>query len=64
MPLRAALLALARNRKLRVWAETSPIARKVSSRFIAGRTLEDALSACANLREQGITATLDYLAKT
>jgi len=61
MPLRAALLALARNRKLRVWAETSPIARKISSRFIAGRTLEDALSVCASLREQGITATLDYL---
>jgi proline dehydrogenase len=61
MPLRAALLALAANKKLRAWAETSPIARKVSSRFIAGRTLEDALSACAKLREQGITATLDYL---
>jgi proline dehydrogenase len=61
MPLRAALLALAANRKLRVWAETSPIARKVSSRFIAGRTLEDALSVCAKLRDEGITATLDYL---
>jgi proline dehydrogenase len=61
MPLRAALLALAANRKLRDWAETSPIARKVSSRFIAGRTLEDALSACAKLRADGITATLDYL---
>lgn len=61
MPLRAVLLALAANRKLRAWAETSPIARKVSSRFIAGRTLEDALSVCAKLREEGITATLDYL---
>jgi len=61
MPLRAALLALAANSRLRVWAETSPIARKVSSRFIAGRTLEDALSVCAKLRGEGITATLDYL---
>ncbi len=61
MPLRAALLALAANRKLRVWAETSPMARKVSSRFIAGRTLEDALSVCAKLRDEGIAATLDYL---
>jgi len=61
MSLRAALLALAANKKLRIWAETSPIARKVSSRFIAGRTLEDALSACVKLRAEGITATLDYL---
>jgi proline dehydrogenase len=61
MPLRAALLALAANKKLRNWAETSPIAQRVSSRFIAGRTLEDALSACAKLREDGIAATLDYL---
>ena len=61
MPLRAALLALAANGKLRRWAETSSTARKVSSRFIAGRTLEDALSACAKLRDEGITATLDYL---
>jgi proline dehydrogenase len=61
MPLRAALLALAANKTLRNWAETSPIARKVSSRFIAGRTLEDALSVCAKLRDEGITATLDYL---
>jgi proline dehydrogenase len=61
MTLRAALLALAANKKLRTWAETSPAARKVSSRFIAGRTLEDALSVCAKLRAEGITATLDYL---
>ena len=61
MPLRAVLLALAANRKLRAWAETSPIARKVASRFIAGHTLEDALSVCAKLRREGITATLDYL---
>ncbi|HEU5023121.1 MAG TPA: proline dehydrogenase family protein [Bryobacteraceae bacterium] len=61
MPLRSALLALAANKKLRNWAETSPIAQRVSSRFIAGRTLEDALSACAKLREDGIAATLDYL---
>lgn len=61
MPLRAALLALASNKKLRRWAETSPVARRLSSRFIAGRTLEDALSVCVRLRAEGISATLDYL---
>jgi proline dehydrogenase len=61
MPVRAALLALAANKKLRTWAETSPVARRLSSRFIAGRTLEDALSVCVRLRTEGISATLDYL---
>ncbi|HVW11245.1 MAG TPA: proline dehydrogenase family protein [Bryobacteraceae bacterium] len=58
---RAALIALAGNRKLRTWAETSPAGRRLSSRFIAGRTLEDALAVCVRLRAAGITATLDYL---
>jgi proline dehydrogenase len=61
MPLRAVLLAIAANSKLRAWAETSPMARRLSSRFIAGSTLEDALAACGRLRADGITATLDYL---
>jgi proline dehydrogenase len=61
MPLRRALLALAANRKLRAWAETSPVAKRISSRFMAGRTLEEALSVCAGLRGRGIAATLDYL---
>jgi proline dehydrogenase len=61
MALRAALLALASNRKLRAWAETSPLGRRISSRFIAGRTLEEALAVCVKLRSQGLTATLDYL---
>jgi proline dehydrogenase len=37
------------------------MARRLSSRFIAGSTLEDALAACGRLRADGITATLDYL---
>jgi proline dehydrogenase len=61
MPLRATLLYLSRHRKLREWAEHSRLARRISSRFIAGKTLDDALAVCRNLRAQGITATLDYL---
>ena len=61
MPLRATLLYLSRNRKLRSWAERSGLARSVSSRFIAGRTLDDALEVCRRIRAEGITATLDYL---
>jgi proline dehydrogenase len=61
MPLRATLLYLSRNRKLRTWAEGSGLARSVSSRFIAGKTLDDALEVCRRIRTEGITATLDYL---
>lgn len=61
MPLRATLLYLSRHRGLRAWAENSSLARRVSSRFIAGKTLDDALAVCLRIRSEGITATLDYL---
>ena len=41
--------------------ETSPVARGLSSRFVAGSTLEEALTACVRIRGEGIAATLDYL---
>jgi proline dehydrogenase len=61
MALRATLLYLSRHRGLRAWAEHSGIARRVSSRFIAGKTLDAALAVCRRIRGEGITATLDYL---
>jgi proline dehydrogenase len=61
MPLRATLLYLSRHRGLRAWAEHSGLARRLSSRFIAGKTLDDALAVCRRIRAEGIAATLDYL---
>jgi proline dehydrogenase len=61
MALRTALLYLSRHRGLRAWAENSVLARRVSSRFIAGKTLDDALAVCRRIRGEGIAATLDYL---
>src|SRR5579884_2590865 len=61
MALRATLLYLSGHAGLRRWMETSPVARRLSSRFIAGNTLDDALGVCRKIREEGITATLDYL---
>ena len=61
MLLRRALLYLSQQRALRNWAETSALARRMSSRFIAGRTLEEAIDVCRRLRAEGIGATLDYL---
>lgn len=59
--LRGIILWLSRHKALRRWVETSPLARQMSSRFIAGNRLEDALAACRKIRAEGITATLDYL---
>lgn len=61
MPLRRTLLYLSAHGPLRRWAETHPLARKVSSRFVAGSTLDEALAACRKIQGEGITATLDYL---
>ena len=41
--------------------ETSATAKKFSSRFVAGSTLEEALRACENVNQDGLTVTLDYL---
>ena len=54
-------LKLSENRPLRSWMETSPKAKLLTRRFIAGETLEDELRACARLQEQGISAALDHL---
>jgi proline dehydrogenase len=61
VPLRRTILYLSRHKALRKWIETSPAARKLSSRFVAGSRLEDALEVCRKMRADGITATLDYL---
>ena len=41
--------------------ETSRTAQKLTSRFVAGLTLEDALRVCASLKSQGILSSLDHL---
>lgn len=61
MPLRGLLLYLSSHPGLRRWVETSALARRFSSRFIAGNTLDDALRVCARIQGEGIFATLDYL---
>lgn len=41
--------------------ETSPVAAKLTARFIAGRELEDVLAACGRIEKAGLLATLDHL---
>jgi proline dehydrogenase len=59
--LRRTILYLSDHKALRKWVETSPAARRLSSRFVAGSRLSDALEVCRRIRADGITATLDYL---
>lgn len=61
MAFRRTILYLSRHEALRHWVETSPAARRLSQRFVAGTRLENALEACRRMRGEGITATLDYL---
>jgi proline dehydrogenase len=58
------LLFLAQRRGLRHWMETSPAAERLTSRFIAGNTLEQELAVCQNLNRDGCLATLDHLGES
>jgi len=59
--LRGAFLYFSRQPQLRRWVETSPAARKFTSRFIAGLTLDDGVQAAQRLCRQNVRASLDYL---
>ncbi|HEU4982557.1 MAG TPA: proline dehydrogenase family protein [Acidobacteriaceae bacterium] len=59
--LRSAFLALSHNRPLRRFSERSALGRRLSSRFVAGMEIEDALRAAQSLQNQGMYSTLDSL---
>jgi proline dehydrogenase len=62
--LRSTFIALSQNRKLRTFSERSSIGRKLSGRFVAGITVEEALAACERVNREGIAATLDSLGES
>jgi len=65
MPLlRSAFIALSTNKSLRRFSESSSAGRKLSSRFVAGLEVEDALRAAEMLNNYGMTATLDALGES
>ena len=59
--LRSAFIALSANSRLRRFAENSSLGRRMSSRFVAGFRLEDALGVARALDQQGLFTTLDSL---
>jgi proline dehydrogenase len=61
---RSFFLFLSGNARLRRWMETSPLAERLATRFVAGDTLEKALSVSRQLHSEGITVTLDHLGES
>lgn len=59
--MRNLFLFLSQRKGLRHWMETSPLARRLSSRFVAGETLDEALRASHRVSSEGIAVTLDHL---
>ena len=62
--LRSTFIALSQNKSLRSFAERTSLGRKLSSRFVAGMTVEDALAAAESVNRQGMAATLDALGES
>jgi proline dehydrogenase len=58
------MLYLSRRKRLRRWMETSPIAERLTERFIAGLTLDDGLSVCERLEREGILVSMDRLGES
>jgi proline dehydrogenase len=54
-------IALSRNKALRQFMENSSVGVRMSSRFVAGKTVEEVLDAAAAVNRQGISTTLDSL---
>ena len=62
--LRSVFIALSRNRLLRSFSERSGVGRRLSSRFVAGMEIEDALRVAEAVNQQGMAATLDSLGES
>jgi proline dehydrogenase len=62
--LRSAFLALSKNRSLRRFCENSRAGQRLSSRFVAGTEIADAIAVTQALNSQGIAVTLDSLGES
>jgi len=59
--LRSILLKLSESKGFAHWVTRNATTRRMSHRFVAGETLEEALQAARACNEQGMLASLDYL---
>jgi len=59
--LRATFIALSQSRSLRSFAEKTAIGQRLSSRFVAGTTIEEALRATQAMNQVGLGVSVDNL---
>lgn len=59
--LRAVLLSVFGNPSFRSFLENSRFGRRVSARFVAGKTVDDALEAAARVHKDGMSVALGWL---
>jgi len=62
--LRSFFIALSHNRALRRFSERSLVGKRLSSRFIAGMEIDDALRVAEAVNRQGMSVTLDSLGES
>jgi proline dehydrogenase len=62
--MRTAFIAMSQNRLLRRFGERSTVGRKLSSRFVAGMEVDDALRVAEAINRQGMLVTLDSLGES
>jgi proline dehydrogenase len=61
---RSVFIALSRNRLLRHFGERSTLGVKLSSRFVAGMEIDDALRVAEAVNKQGMSVSLDSLGES
>jgi proline dehydrogenase len=62
--LRSFFIGLSTNQPFRAFSERSAMGRRVSRRFVAGMTVEEAIAAAAQLNAEGIEVSLDALGES
>lgn len=62
--LRSFFISMSRNKGFRQFSERSAVGKKLSSRFVAGMTVEAALQAAAQMNAEGIAVSLDSLGES
>jgi proline dehydrogenase len=62
--LRKTLLYLSNQQKVFTFVRRNRLARRMASRFVAGETIDDAMSAVRALNARGITVSLDLLGES
>jgi proline dehydrogenase len=62
--LRSFFIGLSTNKPFRKFSENSSLGRRVSRRFVAGMSVDEALAAAQQLNREGIAVTLDSLGES